>query len=263
MSNVIRDIYLVAANLKYIKKTFTPSDVSNIKFREEYSEYSAMAKTSISFSRTLYNIAFGQPAKEFELNLCSKSQDEYWFFINGMTTSKEVASINELALEHTFGVEFSTLYNPTHGFIADLLECITERTFDRYADITKKLYNVLSEFLSSGKKIKIIAHSQGGIILSNLLKIMKHSGKRFKNIEVYTFASAADEDVDVTGVYQEHFGNELDFVSRIGLMGVNTKGHFYLQSASGGHLLNQDYLEHFREGKYCKGKSRLFKLIKT
>ncbi len=260
--NFIRDVINTAVNFKYLYNTIKISEVSDIKFREEYSEYSTIARSKLGFTKTLYNVAFGQNVKQFELILKQSESDEFWFFINGIMTTKEVASVNELALENIFGVEFSSLYNPTHGFVADILECVSERTFDQFSECTQQLYDVVDELLESGKKVRIIAHSQGGIILSNFLKLMKQSGKRYSNIEVFTFASAADEDILVPGVYQEHFGNENDFVARMGLMSLVTMGDYYIKKDGDGHLLNQDHLEHFKEGKYCKGKSRLFEYIK-
>jgi hypothetical protein len=259
---IIRDLFNTAKNVKYlIFNTLTPSAVSDIQWREEYSELSTILRTRASFLKTIYNITFGQE-HQCELLMKEGSDCEHWFFINGITTTKEVASINELALEELFGVEFSTLYNPTNGIIPDLLECIFERTLDNYSDISRTLYDKIDELLLAGKKIKIIAHSQGGIILNSFLKTLKNTGKKFPNVEVYTFASAADEETTVPGLYQEHFCNENDFVSRIGMMINNPVGPLYIKKNSNGHLLNRDYLEHFKEGKYCGGKSRLFKYIK-
>ena len=258
----VRDLFNTAKNIKYLVfNTLTPSEVSDIQFREEYSELSTILRTKVSFAKTLYNMSFGQN-HQCELLLKEGNEHEHWFFINGITTTKEVASINELAFEELFGVEFSTLYNPTNGLVADLLECISERTFYSYSDITRELYNKIDELLLNKKKVKIIAHSQGGIILGSLLKFLKQTGKKFPKVEVYTFASASDEDIVVPGLYQEHFCNENDFVSRMGMMLNNPAGALYIKKNADGHLLNRDYLEHFKEGKYCNGRSRLFKYLK-
>ena len=258
----IKDLVNTAKNSKYlIFNTLVPSEVSDIQFRTEYSELSTILRTAPGFIKTLYNMSFGQQ-HQCELLIKEGSGCDHWFFINGITTTKEVASINELALEELFGVEFSTLYNPTNGLISDLLECISERTFDTYSDITRELYDKIDELLNSGKRVKIIAHSQGGIILSSLLKFLKNTGKKFPKVEVYTFASAADEDIVVPGLYQEHFCNENDFVARMGMMINNPVGPLFIKKNANGHLLNRDYLEHFKGGKYCKGKSRLYNYIK-
>lgn len=263
MINVIRDVILTIGNLKYLLDVTKSSEPSDPEFRKTYSESGTIEKTKIGVLKTLYNVTAGQNIKQFKFFLKDSNTDEHWFFINGILTTEEVATLNELALESLFGVEFSTLYNPTNGFLVDIFESIFERTLDGYAHITKKLYNEITDSLESGKKIKLIVHSQGGIILSNFLKLMQSTGKVYNNVEVYTFASAADEDIFVPGVYQEHFGNENDFVNRIGLMRALTFGDFYQRSNSYGHLLCRDYLEHFKEGKFCNGKSRLFGYLKN
>ena len=260
LNNIIRDAGIIFSNLKYLPVGLIASEVSDIKFRNEYSEIDLVTKSAVSVIRTVYNVVMGPYIKYYELDLNLKDEDDtHWFFINGITSTRDIVSLNELALEKIFGVEFSTLYNPTHGLVADVLECILERTIDKQTVICTQLYEIIEDLMDNGKKIRIITHSQGGIIASTFLKIMKDSGKTFKDVEIYSFASAADEDIDVPGVYQEHFFNEKDFVSRIGLMNVKTKGDSYILKNMLGHLLNRDYLEHFKEGKYCKGKSRLFK----
>ena len=259
---LIRDLFNTAKNIKYlIFNTLTPSRVTDASFRAEYSEMSTILKTKTSFIKTVYNMTFGQLNHDCELILRGGTEHEHWFFINGVTTTKEVAAVNELALEHIFGVEFSTLYNPTNGIIADLIECISERTFDNYSEIATQLYSKIDEMLLAGVKVRIIAHSQGGIIASSLLKTLAQTGKRFYNLELYTFASATDEDINVEGVYQEHFCNENDFVSRMGMLNNNPVGALYIQNNTDGHLLNRDYLEHFKSGKYCNGQSRLYKYV--
>jgi len=261
MINIFRDIVFTVANLKYLLLVTKSSEPSDINFRKEYSELTTIKKSKIGILETLYNISTRQNIKQFKFLLKKGKNNEKWFFINGILTTEDVAKINEKALESLLGVEFSTLYNPTNGFIIDIFESIFERTLNGYAHITKALYREITELLASGKKVKIIVHSQGGIILSNFLKLMKQTGKVCKNVEVYTFASAADEDVFVPGVYQEHFGNEYDFVNRIGLMRAFTVGDFYQRAGAYGHLLCRDYLEHFKEGKFCNGKSRLFSYL--
>lgn len=261
IKNLIVDTYKVLKNVFYIKDVIKPSNVSDPAWREKYSEFSTVSQTVPKFAKTVINMLTGERIKQFELCLKDFDEDEHWFFINGIMTTKEVAAINQMALENIFGKEFHTLYNPTNGFLADILESIYERTFDSYADITLHLFDAVDDMIYKDKKVKIIAHSQGGIILSNFLKLIKeHSqnGKDYSNLEIYTFASAADEEVSIEGVHQEHFGNEKDFVARLGLMFENTQGKFYTLNNGVGHLLNQDYLEHFKSGKYCNGKSKLF-----
>lgn len=263
--NFVRDLYLIAKNIGYISSIFTSSKATDQEWRKQHSERVQMSRTLPKFATTVYNLLLGERQKDCAIILKEfDSKCEHWFFINGITTSSEVAAINEIALEDVFKREFHTLYNPTGGLLVDIIECTVERTFDQYATITKQLFEIIDDLIYQKKRVRIIAHSQGGIILSNFLKLLKHYGRcqDYSNLEVYTFASAADEDVEVDGVYQEHFGNQKDFVSRIGLMTLGNKDRFFTLNNETGHLLNQDYLEHFRAGKYCNGKSKLFSYTK-
>jgi hypothetical protein len=255
------DLYKCVKNVFYIKNVFTASNSSDPVWRKNFGEFETLANTVPKFTKTVFNLLTGELSKNNELILKDVDGDEHWFYINGIMTSKEVAAYNELALENIFGKEFHTLYNPTNGFAADMLEVFYERTLDNIAPITRQLFDIIDELIYNDKKVRIISYSQGGIITNNFLKmIAKHSkcGKKYSNLEIYTFGGAADEEVLVKGVYQEHFGNEKDFVARIGLMFENTQSKYYTLNNAVGHLLNQDYLEHFKAGRYCNGKSKLF-----
>jgi hypothetical protein len=259
---VIRDLGLVAKNILFLYNSAKASESTDPEFRKQFSELLAIAKTNKLLFSQISKVLFGNRKDSPELIINPCKNRDHWFFINGITTTKEVATVNQLALNTIFDNNFSVLYNPTHGIIADILECIQERTFNQYSNITIQLYDKIQESMGCGNKIKIIGHSQGGIIVSNLLKLFRDSGKKYPNLEVYTFASAADEDIQVSGVYQEHFVNENDFVARIGMLHFNRSSQMYMIKDYNGHLLNRDHLEHFKQGKYCNGKSRLFNYVK-
>ena len=261
---LLRDLFLVLKNSPYLPKTFLTSETSDQSFRNQFSETNVVTNAP-SVSAVVKELVVGNLFKD-KSEFCfqpakSSLPDEDWFYLNGILTTLETDRLNRAALESLFQKPISSLYNPTNGVLSDLLECVQERTFDHYAKITLFLYEKIVHSLKTKNRVVIIAHSQGGIILSNLLKLLRDTEMQYPNLEVYTFASAADEDVDVRGVYQEHFGNELDFVARAGLMFVNTSGAFFTQPDAVGHLLNRDHLEHFKSAKYCNGNSRLYKYI--
>ena len=88
---------------------------------------------------------------------------------------------------------------------------------------------------------------------------MSETRKDFSNLEVYTFASAADGEQKRVGLFQEHFGNEEDFVHRIGLGAEEYKPSILWRRSGGkGHLLNIHYLNAFKEGRLCNKKSKLY-----
>ena len=261
---VIKDLILLFKNAAYLPRMFVPSKTSDQAFRNQFSELNVVANAP-SIAQLVREILMGNKKKRRfvdTLNDAEDSDGEDWFFLNGITTTPEIDALNRDAIASVFGRDVQSLYNPSCGIIADLAECVSERTFNNYAAITFLLLSRVQYSLHSGRKVVIIAHSQGGIILSNMLKQLRDTDQSYPNLEVYTFASAADEDIAIDGVHQEHYGNELDFVARMGLMNVETTGTFYMKSKTTGHFFNRDYLEHFKCAKYCNGTSRLFSYIK-
>ncbi|KHT61600.1 hypothetical protein RJ45_22070 [Photobacterium gaetbulicola] len=214
--------------------------------------------------------------------------NEKWFFINGICTSKDMAKINACMLSYIFGRPVTPLHNPTNGITPDVFEAIIGRDFDKYTNIARTAKNLIWRELQKlkfqiddsnthtkhPKKVVVIGHSQGGIIISNVVGqlILEHNKDPLLNfLEVYTFASAHDEypsfgTNEAPSCYQppltEHFANDEDFVARLGVLHEHThnKGEIYLKKGAG-HLLNYHYLIDFLSGKYdAEGQSHLSKL---
>ncbi len=93
-----------------------------------------------------------------------------------------------------------------------------------------------------------------------------------KNLEIYTFAAAADEMLadDLLSrrakhcvPYYEHFANGQDFVARFGVISCKeaVAGPLFVKENRKSHLLNSHYLESFEKREYCGGKSRLFQYV--
>lgn len=114
------------------------------------------------------------------------------FFLNGICTDERVWAINAIELEAIFDLNVSPLYNRTNGIFIDLKDCIFERTFDIEDAESKQLYLTLKNTLEVKEKVIVIAHSQGGIIISQLIEhLLFEDNKNLHKLEVYTFASAA------------------------------------------------------------------------
>lgn len=263
---LLRDLLTVGKNSKYLPSVLGSSTSSDFRFRSIYSESELVFKTPISLAKLVkeaaigQSVGFGQPAHIFSFGT-GGSKDERWLFVNGIATDRDIAVLNARCLYAVFGQPINVVYNPTYGVIADLAECAFERTFDRTCLASIRLTTEILSAIQDGLKVKVIAHSQGGIIASRMLEQIRREKNFPKDrLEVYTFASGADEDVEVPGVYQEHFLNSQDFVSRIGLMNVQTIGTKYVRD-SVGHLLNRDYIEHFVNRRFCYGRSRLYSHI--
>lgn len=211
--------------------------------------------------------------EEFVVGDYPEENNERWFFVNGIATSKEIAKLNGKALSEVFQKPVHVLYNPSQSIPFDLLESVLERTYGRQTAITNSIYDVIKEELQTGKKVKLMGHSQGGIITSSVINRLVDDPEMteyLKNIDLYTFASAADEvrhhpeeslKAGHPVPYNEHFVNSKDFVARLGtgakILNKDISGEIFEFEAPG-HLLNSHYLKNFVEGKYDpENKSRL------
>lgn len=213
--------------------------------------------------------------------------NEKWFFLNGIGTNEDMARVNALMLNKIFKRPITPLHNPTNGFARDLIEVTKGRNFNtptsvarsakihikcELLKIAKRTANS-SEYEKKRHKVVVIAHSQGGIIISNVVKMLIHDPRcnsLLKHLEIYTFASAHDEypssltkSQSTKVPFTEHFANDRDYVAEVGVLkNVNkTSGKVYEKSGPG-HLLNYHYLRDFDQGKY-EGQgigSRLYSL---
>ena len=263
----LRDLYLIAKNSAYLPRVMSSSSPTDINFRGKYSEINYIDDCRVTLQKLIKEALIGcgwnKPLGADIFTVGSyKNNDEAWFFVNGVATSKNMVIRNAQCLADLFKRSINVVYNPTHGVIPDLAECAFARTFDQDCAVSKDLDEVVWAALLKGRRVKVIGHSQGGIIVSRLLERFSSTKRDYlKNLEIYTFASGADEDVPIDGVYQEHFANTDDFVARIGMINVQPKsGALYLRKEVG-HLLNRDYLEHFAGGYFCGGRSKLYQML--
>lgn len=215
-----------------------------------------------------------------------KTPNESWFFLNGIGTNEDMARVNARMISDIFKRPVTALHNPTNGFIHDLVEVLNGRGSCRKTEIAhsakeqiwQQLLKIKANMKDAGSvgrkecKVVVIAHSQGGIIMSNVIGMLldEHPGDPLLDqLEVYTFASAHTEfpspwhqdrtKYDVP--FCEHFANDEDFVARIGVINGGSKkttGQIYLKEGAG-HLLNCHYLRDFAKGRYGKD-SRLYSL---
>lgn len=264
---LIKDLVTVTKNAPWLPKVLSASEPSDLHFRNQYSEEAYIKDKPVNATQLVKAVVMGQGAGDrsqvevFDVG-DYKHNDETWFFVNGVCTDRSLATFNAGCLSRLFERRITVIHNPTHGIVSDLAECVFERTFDKFCVVSRRLYSEVIGHLFDGKRVRVIGHSQGGIIVGRLLKQLKGTELQvFKNLEVYTFASGADEAVNVKGVRQEHFANSDDFVSRIGILSFQPAGDVYVRD-SVGHLLNRDYLEHFVGGGFCGKTSRLYSVLR-
>ena len=194
-------------------------------------------------------------------SIASESQpprsEEAWFFVNGIAAEQDMLRLNGVYLSRLFRRPIELIYNPTHGPFADLLECLTGRTFDYVSAPARYALERISDALDDEKTERVIlmGHSQGGIVVSNVVEqLLGRFGNRrvqLAKLEIYTLASACDEMKVFRGQgprgrhlpHVEHFANTGDWVARLGVLARRREvaGKVYTYEKDG-HLLNAHYL---------------------
>lgn len=196
---------------------------------------------------------------------------EMWLYVNGVATGSAVLKANGKELARIFQRPIHLVHNPTDGLVLDLAECVLGRTFNWNTLLTQYVHDVVTRSLAGYSKVVLIGHSQGGIVVAdvaNKLVNNPENASMLANLEIYTFASAADEmsahpelseQFGRLVPYYEHFANGHDFVARIGAIGCrdNIDGQLFTSPDRTGHLLNAHYLAAFEKGEYCGKKSTL------
>lgn len=183
----------------------------------------------------------GDPKFSMKRNVAAGMRHDYpnesWYLVNGIVESPAMCIATAEILHEWTGRAITPLVNPSHGFGVDILECILGRTLDVRDAVAKGILDEIERELSAEKKVVVIAHSQAGIILSQVVKELVLACKddstrasRLQQLEVYTFGSAADDFAGwkhpATGKvvpFAEHFAAEDDIVSRIGVLTYSGK----------------------------------------
>jgi hypothetical protein len=99
---------------------------------------------------------------------------EKWFFINGIMTNDDVAQLNAAFLSALFHRPITLIQNSTGGLLPDLAECALGKQWRRTTEAVKKAFPAIHAALKSEKeKVVVIAHSQGTIIASVVLHLLK------------------------------------------------------------------------------------------
>ncbi len=276
IANIIKETILLISELPYLKYINSPVGHPVPEFGSEGTaitkEVERRSKVKLALaivvtgdSRTkILDRFFAMPVYKGEVMpiVDFNKHDEHWYFINGIMTNQEVFDVNLHGLSKLLNRPLMGLYNPSKGMYRDLVESVIGRATDSLTPIARVMAQHLFYPVLSGKPIRIIGHSQGAIILSNVAKILQSYGFELNNVEFFTIAGAHDEFPQVPMV--EHFGNEKDYVYRIGAKHYQARicGEQYVRDL-GGHLLNRHYLTGINQGDYCSGRSRLYSHIQS
>ena len=131
------------------------------------------------------NRRFWRPTSFFrqpdEYGGVSSFPSEHWFFINGIATNKDVAKLNGAYLAHLFHRPVTVIQNATNSWPVDLFECAIGKGYKDDPDsadhktMTEPAWRATAAILESlnadhTHRVVVIAHSQGTIILANVLR---------------------------------------------------------------------------------------------
>jgi hypothetical protein len=147
------------------------------------------AATTPGWARTLFpniiNRRLWRPTSFFrqpdEYGGVSSFPDEHWFFINGIATNQDVAKINGAYLAHLFHRPVTVIQNATNSWPVDVYECVIGKGFKDDPDsadsktMTEPAWRATAAILEAlnadqTQRVVVIAHSQGTIILANVLR---------------------------------------------------------------------------------------------
>lgn len=225
--------------------------------------------TNILDIRLVYRLFFGERYPQdiyvgqtpIKAHQNMEDGDTKWLFVNGICTDTTGLTNNCLELSSLFDTPIYPIHNITEGIMRDLMECLFGRTFNKTQEVSNIAYLSVVNSLRDHDKVILMGHSQGGIICSNVVKLLhRFNPELVDRLEVYTFASAHDEFVHDGS---EHFVNELDYVARTGAINYEKDCKGTLHNALGikGHMLNKHYLCNFKHKIYCKGESKLYSYL--
>ena len=104
----------------------------------------------------------------------SEDDDERWFFINGIATTRDLARKNAAKLSKLLNRCFITIYNPTQGLSDDLVESAVQKFTNVNTEPTAAAFIEIAEALADPhvKRVVVVAHSQGTIIAGDVLDLI-------------------------------------------------------------------------------------------
>lgn len=125
------------------------------------------------------------------LGLEEKDPDQRIVLQNGILTSfEEARAMAQEVSNRIGGYNVHFCYNSSHGFVADILECVAQKLDigTRSVDHFTKTCAMLSQDMGANGKLHVYAHSQGGLITSCARKSL-FDNERARMV-VTTFGSA-------------------------------------------------------------------------
>jgi len=183
-------------------------------------------------------------------------------YINGIMSNEKVIMENKKVLTQLFNRPINLLHNVTDSLIMDLMEClIGKQTEDMTEASMITLYTFSKKMLDPNiKKVIVICHSQGTIIVGKVLKNLSKLGldknELLEKLEIYAFANCSSNMTYINNSlpYIESFANDNDIVARLGCncaedikQFVKIDGPVFIKEDKSGHMFNSHYINNFIE----------------
>ncbi|KAL8715185.1 MAG: hypothetical protein Q9220_001143 [cf. Caloplaca sp. 1 TL-2023] len=201
--------------------------------------------------------------------LSQQHPHEQWIFVNGICTGYSGLQENIDRLALLFGRNVLGIHNQSYGFLADLMECLLQRCLSyNTMDVRIACEYVKSALINPDiKKVVLIGHSQGGIIVSMVLDHLfpELPAEVMGKLEIYTFGSAASHfhnpPSSIPSAFHpstsrdtirhiEHYANEYDMVPRWGVLYAISSlltnryaGDVFVRMGATGHLFVPHYMD--------------------
>jgi len=209
----------------------------------------------------LKKIIFGGNSKfMLDTEYPNNDESESFMYVNGIMSNEDVVKTNQEFLRNMFDRPIDLVHNNTDSLIMDLIECLVGKETD---DLTEPamitLYTMSRKLLNPKiKKLVVICHSQGTIIVAQALNYLHKLGldkaEYLYKLEVYAFASCATNMTYIIDnlPYMEHFANDNDIVAALGCnCGEDVKdyvsidGKIFIVKNKSGHMFNAHYVNDF------------------
>tara|TARA_Y100000816_G_scaffold291175_1_gene281734 strand:- start:986 stop:1861 length:876 start_codon:yes stop_codon:yes gene_type:complete len=204
-------------------------------------------------------IFFGDNSRYYADN--EESQNgECMIFLNGILYNDITIKQTQSILKNMFNRPINILKNASDSIISDIIESLVGKFTQELDEAsTIALYTICNKLLDEKiDKLIIICHSQGSIIMSNVLKNLYKLGlnkqEYMKKLEIYSFATCATKMNYVVDElpYMEHFANDNDFVANLGCNCaddikhlITIDGKINIKRDKSGHMFNTHYINNF------------------
>jgi hypothetical protein len=220
------------SNIKQIKTQDKPIKNKDINISDQNKIGTKNSKSSVNTSLDIVDnkeiTSFYKktinPSKSID---DKKTNNESVFYINGILTKSSSAEKQTKEIAELTGKPITLLYNPTEGFVNDVIESAFQvMNINTKKSTVNDTAEVFYQTLKSGKELKVVAHSQGAAItaqaLTNVEKRLIHENNSssevkdiLKKVTVVTIGGAASKSDFPSSIKYTERKNKDDIVPKL------------------------------------------------